>query len=211
MASPEGVTLDGHETQFGTNHLGHFCLFERLKDTLLRSATPEFPARVVCVSSIGHRSGEIRFQDYKFQEPNSYNKWKAYGQSKTANIYFSNELERRYGSHNLHSTSLHPGGIWTALQVHVEEEMKPYADNPAVMNYMKSTAQGAATSVYALLSEEWKHKGGKYLTNCAEAGPFGGDSSVPGDDGYATWAYDETKEKQLWKDSLKLTGMEHTC
>lgn len=189
---------------------GHFYLFQLLKEALLKSASPEFPSRVVSVSSFGHRSAEVRFHDYNFSEPGSYNNWKSYGQAKTANIYFSNELERRYGSRNLHSTSLHPGGIATGLQVHVAEDMKGYEGNEAVMNYMKSPAQGAATSVYAALSEEWKHKGGKYLSNCVEEKPFAhaGQPMTVGDDGYATWAYDESKEKQLWADTLKMVGLE---
>lgn len=209
MATPEGKTKDGFETQFGTCHVGHFYLFQLLKDSLLKSATPEFPSRVVSVSSFGHRTGGIRFDDYNFQGPGSYNKWISYGQAKTANIYFSNELERRYGSKHLHSTSLHPGGIWTGLQVHVQEDFKHHGDNPAVNNYMKSAAQGAATSVYAALSEEWKHKGGKYLSNCVEEKPFAKEEAMAvGDDGYAVWAYDEDKEKRLWKDSLKMVGLE---
>lgn len=232
MATPEGKTRDGFETQFGTNHIGkldigavhiessllksmlfrtgHFYLFQLLKNTLLKSATSEFPSRVVSVSSIGHRSGEVRFHDYNFDEAGSYNDWKAYGQAKTANIYFSNELERRYGARNLHSTSLHPGGIATGLQVHVADMMKQYEGNEEVNRYMKSPAQGAATSVYAALSEEWKHKGGRYLSNCAEQKPFAstGGALATNDDGYQTWAYDEEKEKRLWKDSLKMVGLE---
>lgn len=152
----------------------------------------------------------MRFHDYNFSEPGSYNNWKSYGQAKTANIYFSNELERRYGFRNLHSTSLHPGGIATGLQVHVAEDMKAYEGNEAVTNYMKSPAQGAATSVYAALSEEWKHKGGRYLSNCVEEKPFAhqGQPMAIGDDGHATWAYDESKEKQLWADTLKMVGLE---
>ncbi|KAF2208720.1 hypothetical protein CERZMDRAFT_101163 [Cercospora zeae-maydis SCOH1-5] len=210
MATPEGKTKDGFETQFGTNHVGHFYLFQLLKDALLNSATSEFPSRVVSLSSIGHRSGEVRFHDYNFEEAESYNNWKAYGQAKTANIYFSNEVERRYGARNLHSTSLHPGGIATGLQVHVADMMKQFEGNREVMNYMKSPAQGAATSVYAALSEEWKHKGGRYLSDCVEQKPFAsaGGALATNDDGYQTWAYDEEKEKKLWKDSLKMVGLE---
>ncbi|GIZ47483.1 hypothetical protein CKM354_001057300 [Cercospora kikuchii] len=210
MATPEGKTKDGFETQFGTNHIGHFYLFQLLKDTLLKSASSDFPSRVVSVSSMGHRSGEVRFHDYNFDEAGSYNDWKAYGQAKTANIYFSNELERRYGARNLHSTSLHPGGIATGLQVHVADMMKQYEGNEEVNRYMKSPAQGASTSVYAALSEEWKHKGGRYLSNCVEQKPFAsaGGALATNDDGYQTWAYDEEKEKRLWKDSLKMVGLE---
>lgn len=119
MATPQGKTKDGFETQFGTNHVAHFLLFQLLKPTLLASATPEFPSRVVSVTSFGHRAGPVRFDDYNF-EKGEYNPFAAYGQSKTANIWFANEIERRYGSKNLHATSNHPGGIKSGLQVHVD-------------------------------------------------------------------------------------------
>lgn len=207
MATPEGKTKDGFETQFGTNHVGHFYLFQLLKDILLASATPDFPSRVVSVSSFGHRAGEVRFDDYNFEQEGSYHPWTSYGQAKTANIYFSNELERRYGSKNLHSTSLHPGGIWTGLQKHVPPGAFQADDEQA--KYMKNTEQGAATSVYAALSEEWKHKGGRYLSDCVEQKAFAHPENpmFVGDDGYATWAYDEEKEKRLWKDSLRMVGL----
>ena len=158
MATPQGKTKDGFETQFGTNHIGHFYLFQLLKPTLLASSTPDFTSRVVSVSSFGHRGGPIRFHDYNF-EKEAYNPWVSYGQAKTANIYFANEIERRYGSKGLHATSLHPGGISTGLQVHVSSDMQAGWDSPEIRNYMKDTEQGAATSVYAALSEEWKNKG----------------------------------------------------
>jgi len=156
MATPKGKTQDGFETQFGTCHVAHFYLFQLLKSTLLASSSPTFPSRVVSVASFGHRSGPIRFDDYGF-EKEEYNPWTAYGQAKTANIYMANEIERRYGSHNLHATSLHPGGVNSGLQD--PEVMEAMKDNETVMNYMKSAEQGAATSIYAALSEEWKDKG----------------------------------------------------
>lgn len=208
MATPEGKTQDGFETQFGTCHIGHFYLFQLLKDTLLASATHDFPSRVVSVASFGHRTGGIRFDDYNFEKEGSYDAWLSYGQAKTANIYFSNEIERRYGSKNLHSTSLHPGGIWTGLQKHVGSGTWTMSKEQEA--YMKSPAQGAATSVYAALSEEWKHKGGRYLSDCVEQKPFQHkeDPMYVGDDGYEEWAYDEEKEKRLWTDSLKMVGLQ---
>lgn len=164
MATPKGQTKDGFETQLGTNHIGHFYLFQLLKDTLLASSTPDFPSRVVSVSSIGHRSGPVRFDDYGF-EKEEYDPWISYGQAKTANIYFANEIERRYGSRGLHATSLHPGGIATGLQVHVDPAMSAGWDNENVRNYMKSPEQGASTSVYAALSDEWKTKGTTHISS----------------------------------------------
>lgn len=145
----------------------------------------------------------IRFDDYNFtQEP--YIPWTAYGQSKTANIYFANHLERLHAAQNLHATSVHPGGIMTGLQVHTPE-LAEMVQEPRVAAYMKSVEQGAATSVYAALSEEWKDKGGRYLSDCQEMGPFKGENPMmTGDDGYATWAYDPAAEERLWKESLEM-------
>jgi NAD(P)-dependent dehydrogenase (short-subunit alcohol dehydrogenase family) len=208
MSTPEGRTKDGFETQFGTNHLGHFILFQLLKSVLLSSSTPSFPSRVVAVSSFGHRASEIRFHDLNF-EKEKYDPWAAYGQAKTANIYFSNELERRYGPQGLHSTSLHPGSIATGLQQHMDPEVVKLMETPEVARWLKSPEQGAATSVYAAVSEEWKGKGGKYLSDCVEQGPVreGSGSMSIGDDGYASWIYDEEKEVRLWKESLEMVGL----
>lgn len=224
MATPEGKTKDGFETQFGkfnsvfpnairfshsisgTNHLAHFLLFQLLKPALLASATPSFPSRVVSLTSFGHRMSAVRFDDYNFTKED-YVPWLAYGQSKTANIYFANHLERLYGSQNLHATSVHPGGIMTGLQIHVPE-LDAMTSEPGVREYMKNVEQGAATSVYAALSEEWKSKGGKYLSDCQEMGPFKGDNAMAtGDDGYAKWAYDPAAEERLWKESLEMVGL----
>ena len=210
MATPEGRTVDGFETQFGTNHLGHFLLFKMLKPALLASSTPSFHSRVVTITSTGHRSSEILFDDYNF-EKGSYNPWVAYGQSKTANIYLANEIERRYGSSGLHALSVHPGVVFTNLQQYVDPEMmKAHAEDPMAVNYMKSAAQGAATSVYAALSKEWEGRGGMYLSDCVLQGPVTPDNSALalGDDGYAAWAYDETKAVRLWRDSCTMVGVD---
>ena len=97
----------------------------------------------------------------------------------------------------------------TGLQVHVNQEDSAGWDSPEIIAYMKSPEQGAATSVYAALSEEWKHKGGRYLSNCVEEKPFAhsGEPMFVGDDGFETWAYDEAKEGRLWRDSLRLVGL----
>jgi NAD(P)-dependent dehydrogenase (short-subunit alcohol dehydrogenase family) len=95
MACPEDRTTDGFEMQFGVNHVAHFLLFQLLKDTLLASSIPGLESRVVALSSSGHRAGGIHFHNYNLA--GEYDPWKAYGQSKTANILFANELDRRYG------------------------------------------------------------------------------------------------------------------
>jgi NAD(P)-dependent dehydrogenase (short-subunit alcohol dehydrogenase family) len=117
MMCPEGKTADGFELQFGTNHLAHFLLFEELKDTLLKSATDDFPSRVVSLSSVGHRNSKIHFENPSLE--GIYEPLKAYGQSKTANIYLANEIERRYGAKNLHATSVMPGGYVSSFTTYL--------------------------------------------------------------------------------------------
>lgn len=91
MACPEGQTKDGFETHFGTNHLGHFLLFQLLKPVLLASSTPGYNSRVVSVSSSSHSMSPILFDDLNLKKC-GYSPYKAYGQSKTANIYLANEV-----------------------------------------------------------------------------------------------------------------------
>lgn len=208
MAVPNIVkTADGFESQFGTNHLAHFLLFQLLKPILLASSTPQMNSRVVCLSSSGHRAGPVQMGNYNY-EKGDYSPWTAYGSSKTANIYMANEIERRYGSKGLHGLSVMPGGIRTGLQEHVPDAVKESWDyDPEINNYMKSPAQGAATSVYAALSKEWEGKGGRYLEDCAEApavAPNGGATAG----GYAAHAYNEKDAMQLWVDSCKMVGVE---
>ncbi|KAI4235275.1 MAG: hypothetical protein LQ349_003273 [Xanthoria aureola] len=207
MATPTIVkTADGFESQFGTNHLAHFLLFELLKPTLLTSSTPKFNSRVINLSSSGHRAGPVQIGNYNF-ENGRYSPWPAYGSSKTANIYMANEIERRYGSKGLHGLSVMPGGIRTGLQGHVPDAVKASWDvDLEVKNFMKSPAQGAATSVYAALSKEWEGRGGRYLEDCAESPPFapsGGSTAV----GYAPHAYEVEPAKKLWADSCKMVGV----
>ena len=207
MATPQGTTADGFESQFGTNHLAHFLLFQLLKPTLLASSTPEFSSRVVVVASSGHRAGGVRFDDYGFTQT-TYSPWAAYGQSKTSNIYMANEIERRYGARGLHALSLHPGGIASGLQKHVPDSVKEgWATDPDAARSMKSAAQGAATSVFAALSKEWEGKGGRFLEDCAESPPIPA-GHKPTDRGYAPHAYDEKGEQRLWVDSLRMVGVE---
>ncbi|KAF6812088.1 hypothetical protein CSOJ01_05369 [Colletotrichum sojae] len=213
MATPEGKTTDGFETQLATNHLGHFLLFNLLRPALLSSSTPSFNSRVVSLSSMAHRGGEVRLHDLNFTEPGSYDPFKAYAQSKTANIYLANEIERRYGGKGLHALSLHPGVIQTNLLVHVGDRLvKTLAGNEAFAKSMKSVEQGAATTVYAAVSAEWEGRGGKYLSDCGEKGPAAPGEIAKGpasaDTGYAPWAFDGEKAGALWQESCKLVGVE---
>ncbi|KAK6224572.1 WW domain-containing oxidoreductase [Colletotrichum tabaci] len=200
-------TKDGHELQFGTNHLSHFLFFELLKPALLAATTPEFHSRVIVVSSTAHlRNGINDSDDYNF-EKSEYTPWGAYAQSKTANIYMANELERRYGSQGLHGLSLHPGGIMTPLAKHLSKaELDSATTGGELYKEFKSPEQGAATTVLAAIGKEWEGKGGKYLAECAEAGPSK-DEGNPFGSGYAKHTYDQEKEGRLWRDSLKLVGL----
>ncbi|KAF2163168.1 hypothetical protein M409DRAFT_68767 [Zasmidium cellare ATCC 36951] len=216
MMTPEGKTEDGFETQFGTNFIGHFYLFQLLKSALLASAASDFPSRIISLSSKGHRYGRVRFNDYNFTEPNSYHAGAAYGQAKAANIWFANELERRYGEHGLHAISLHPGGIWSGLQTHFNlEQLAKMKADPVIAKNMMSVEQGATTSVYAALVKDFEPLAGKYIAKCAVQGPASAVEADQGkpelkDDGYAPWAYNIEGEKRLWKDALAMLGLEDT-
>ena len=128
MAVPFGLTEDGFELHFGTNHLGHFVLIGRLLPLLLTGS----PARVVLLSSGGHAASDIRWDDPNFEQ-GGYTKMEAYGQSKTANILHAVELKRRYGGHGLHAYSVHPGMVATDLGRHfTREDYKDLQAGPGV-------------------------------------------------------------------------------
>lgn len=205
MACPESRTADGFEMQFGTNHLGHFLLFNLLKPTLLASSTPSFNSRVVNVSSTGHRYTQIHFDNISLA--GEYEPSIAYGQSKLANIYMANELDRRYGSKGLHAFSVHPGGIWSGLQRHMPDDELKVWNTPQVYVHMKSPAQGAATTVWAAIAREWEGKGGKYLEDCQVSPPVEEGYTVLSP-GYEKYAYDPESEKKLWTLSLQIIGLE---
>lgn len=146
MACPEGQTVDGFETQIGTNQFAHFLLFYLLEPVLLASSTPEFNSGVVVVvSSSAHFQSHVHFDNINL-EKGAYDSWKAYGQKKTAGVWTANEIERRYGSKGLHSFSLHPGSIATDLLRHLSDEQKgSWSQKEYLKKYWKSPEQGAAT------------------------------------------------------------------
>lgn len=148
MAAPYSKTEAGYELHMGTNHFGHFLLFQLLKDRLLASATPESPNRVVIVTSAGHHFSSIRWDDMSFDK-GGYDGYTAYGQSKTANIYMASSIERHYGNSNLHATSAHPGAIWdTDIKRHQSEELVDSTfDMSKLKPLTKSVEQGASTQV----------------------------------------------------------------
>jgi NAD(P)-dependent dehydrogenase (short-subunit alcohol dehydrogenase family) len=202
--TPEGTTADGFELQFGTNHLAHFLLFQLVKPALLSSSTADFHSRVVSVSSLGHRTSPPKMDNLMLI--GEYDPNQGYTNSKVANIYFANEIERRYGDQGLHALSLHPGGAWTGLQVYFPPElMAAFKANEALAKYMKSVEQGAATTVWAAVGKVWEGKRGKYLDDCqiCPPAPEGYTFIEPG---YAKWAYSPENEAKLWKLSNEWVG-----
>ena len=208
MALPNlEVTKDGAEMQFGVNHLAHFLLFELLKPALLSSSTPQFNSRLVNLASSAHHIQGINESDnYNFQK-GGYSAMAAYGQSKTANIYMANAIERRYGKHGLHATSVHPGLVMSALAQHLDDATKAaMASDPSLYKILKNPQQGAATSVWAAIGAEWENKGGAYLADVHEE-PAGKDEHEILGAGYASWAFDPVKEDRLWEDSSRIVGL----
>ncbi|KAF7544108.1 hypothetical protein G7Z17_g10208 [Cylindrodendrum hubeiense] len=176
-----------------------------IKPALLAAASPALSSRVVNVSSAAHNLHGINDADnYAFQR-GDYDPNAAYGQSKTANIYMANEIERRYGAHHLHATSLHPGLISTGLARFLPPDAWKGMDH--LLPLMKSVEQGAATTVWAAVGKLWEHEGGKYLVDCTVAEPGSGGEDKMVTPTYATYAYDAEEEGRLWRDSLKLVGL----
>ncbi|KFY98623.1 hypothetical protein V500_01593 [Pseudogymnoascus sp. VKM F-4518 (FW-2643)] len=191
-----------------TNHLSHFLLFYFLKPTLLASATPEFPSRVVNLSSLGHRRGEPDLDNINLT--GCYDKWRAYGSSKTCNIWMANEIERRYGSKHLHAFSVHPGGVVTPLWNSMNpEDVTHLRNQEGFDDSLKSPEQGAATTVWGAVAKCLEGDGGKYLDDVQIARPWTPDQpfALPG---WAPHAHDEAREGKLWKLSLDLAGLEDT-
>ncbi|KAJ9663568.1 hypothetical protein H2201_005529 [Coniosporium apollinis] len=208
MACPESRTHDGFETQLGTNHLGHFLLFQLLKPLLLSSSSPTSASRVIMVSSRGHRNKSVQLDDLDFSA-SGYSPWAAYGQSKTANIWMANQIERAYGSRGIHALSLDPGGISTGLQKYMDSALiERFSKDPEVIRFSKSTEQGAATTVWAAVGKVWEGRGGRYLEDCKESGPRKTGGTSAQDEGYAPWAFDEEGERRLWEISCRLVGVE---
>ena len=208
MATPEGRTKDGFETQFGVNHVAHFLLFQLLKGTLLSSSTAAFNSRVVVVSSNGHTRSPILFDDLNMFE-SGYNKFMAYANSKTANVCMALEIDRRYGSNGLHATVVHPGAIFaTELGRHMSaDDFAFLKQRKGLSLVLKTVQQGAATTVWAAVSKEWEGKGGKYLEDVSVSVPMDAEMQSMFR-GYAPHTYDEAQSRRLWVESLQLVGLD---
>ncbi|KAK6000238.1 hypothetical protein QM012_003870 [Aureobasidium pullulans] len=208
MAAPQGKTVSGFETHMGSNHFGHFLLFELLKPVLLSSASPEHKSRVINLSSSGHLISPVRFDDMEFAKEGSYNPYVAYGQSKTANIYMANYIDRVYGSQGIRAVSVHPGVILsTELMRHQKvEDLQSIGDPEYFKKIECNVQQGAATTVWAALSPYFENHGGVYLAEVGVAPALAEDEGI-GRCGYAPYAYDTEAEDRLWEVSLKAVGL----
>jgi len=214
MAMPLTRDARGYEMQFATNHLGHFQLTARLWPALKRA----HGARVVSVSSRGHRFAGVDFDDPNF-ERREYDPWIAYGQSKTANVLFALGVDRRGEAEGIRAFALHPGAIITDLVRHmsqddlrargaIDESGQPVVD---LARGFKSVAQGAATSVWCATSPQLDGMGGVYCED-VEVSPVLVDAdSAPGkvssDVGVRPWAIDPIAVEQLWTLSEKLSAV----
>jgi NAD(P)-dependent dehydrogenase (short-subunit alcohol dehydrogenase family) len=205
MAVPEGRTVDGFEMHLGTNHFGHFLLFQLLKSTLLASGTVSTPSRVVNLSSAGHKAAGIFFDDLDLSKQ-GYDPMVAYAQSKTANIYMANSIDRKYGAAGLRAVSVHPGMIFTTqLGRHMSpEELAGFAPMAA---FARSAEQGAATTVWAALSPHFDTQGGVYLADAGVSSIATANEHFAGN-GYAPHTFNEEAEEKLWKLSFSAVGLE---
>jgi NAD(P)-dependent dehydrogenase (short-subunit alcohol dehydrogenase family) len=205
MACPFGKTMDGFEMQFGTNHLGHFVFVNRVAP-LMKSGS-----RLVSLSSAGHRFSDVDLDDPNF-ERTTYDPWIAYGRSKTANILFAIEFDRRHKSSGVAAAAVHPGGIQTELSRHLTPEA-----TQALMNRInaankasgepafsfKTIPQGAATTVWAGAVAKAEEVGGRYCEDCHVADVVSDPESRRGVKPYAV---DPERARELWAKSEKLVG-----
>ncbi|CAN5339031.1 SDR family NAD(P)-dependent oxidoreductase [soil metagenome] len=206
MAPPLGRTADGFETQFGTNHLGHFVLINRVA-ALLKPG-----ARVVALASSGHRFSDVDLDDPNF-ERTDYTPFGAYGRSKTANILFAVEFDRRHKDRGVRATAVHPGGIQTELARHLEPAMitgmldsinaQAKAEGGAAFEW-KTIPQGAATSVWAGLVAPVETVAGRYCEDCHVAELAEDASQLRA--GVRSYALDPARAQALWALSETMVG-----
>ncbi len=207
MACPKEQVGPGWESQFGVNHMGHFALTKLLMPLLER--TPS--ARVIALSSAGHKITDIRWDDIQF-ESSEYNKWKAYGQAKTANALFANALSRRLRDQGGLAFSVHPGGIFTPLQRHLpKEEMVALGwitedgePSELAKSGFKSPTQGCSTTLWAATSKLLDGKPGVYCEDCEVAAPTDPESATARFQGVDAHACSDESAERLWELSEKM-------
>jgi NAD(P)-dependent dehydrogenase (short-subunit alcohol dehydrogenase family) len=206
MACPKGTTADGFETQFGTNHLGHFVLVNRIASLIGKNG-----GRLVNLSSAGHRFSDVDLDDPNF-ERTPYTEFGAYGRSKTANVLFAVEFDRRHKGEGIRATAVHPGGIMTELGRHMTpeliqgmlknlEESNKAAGAPAFQ--WKSIPQGAATTVWAGFVAPAGEVGGKYCEDCHVAAL---QENPDARGGVRAYALDPERARALWAKSEEMVG-----
>jgi NAD(P)-dependent dehydrogenase (short-subunit alcohol dehydrogenase family) len=206
MACPKSYTSDGFETQFGTNHLGHFVLVNRIA-SLLKSG-----GRLVNLSSSGHRFSDVNLEDPNF-EHTEYSEFGAYGRSKTANVLFAVEFDRRHKAGGVRATAVHPGGIQTELGRHLKPEViqamiDDMARQAAVAGSApafewKTIPQGAATSVWAGVVAPADAVGAHFCEDCHVAEVMEGSDIRAG---VRAYALDPDHAKALWAKSEEMVG-----
>jgi NAD(P)-dependent dehydrogenase (short-subunit alcohol dehydrogenase family) len=205
MASPLFRVGPGWEGQFATNHLGHYVLTNLLWSAIARDGG----GRVVELTSAAHRISGIRWDDLQF-ERDPYDKWQAYGQSKTANSLFAVQLDQLGQDQGVRAFAVHPGGIMTPLQRHLSrEEMQASGwidEDGKVLVQFKTPEQGAATSVWAATSPQLEGEGGVYCADCDVADIV--ESIQPGGGGVMAHAVDPDQAARLWEVSANLTGVD---
>ncbi len=205
MAPPETRIGPGWEAQFAVNHIGHFVLTQEFAPYLKNAGG----ARVVSLSSIGHKRSGIKFDDIHFTK-NEYDKWEAYAQSKSANALFAGELNRRGKPDGIQAFSVHPGGIMTPLQRHLEtEEMIAlgWLDETGEISerakaMFKTPEQGATTTLWAATNSKLDHRGGEYCEDC-DIAQLADETSPP----YlhvAPHAVDEEAAVRLWDETERM-------
>ena len=207
MANPETRVGPGWESQFGTNHMGHFALTIGLMPLLEK--TPG--ARVVALSSTAHKISDIRWDDIQF-ESGDYDKWQAYGQAKTANALFANALSRRMRDSGGLAFAVHPGGIFTPLQRHLPTEEQialGWLDENGEPSELakqgfKTPEQGCSTTLWAATSPKLDGKPGVYCEDCDIAAPTDTESPMARYRGVDAHACDDESAERLWAVSERL-------
>jgi NAD(P)-dependent dehydrogenase (short-subunit alcohol dehydrogenase family) len=209
MATPLGKTEDGFETQFGTNHLGHFVFVNRIAKLIKDGG------RLVNLSSSGHRFSNVDLNDPNF-ETTQYEPFVAYGRSKTANILFAVAFDQRHSHRGVRAAAVHPGGILTELgrymdPAHLEQMVKQINEQAAAAGKgpfeFKTVLQGAATSVWAAVVAPADEVGGRYCENCHVSDVVADDVTLGMlDEGVRSYALDPQNAAALWKKSEELVG-----
>jgi NAD(P)-dependent dehydrogenase (short-subunit alcohol dehydrogenase family) len=209
MATPFGHTADGFETQFGTNHLGHFVLANRIA-SLIRDG-----GRLINLSSAGHRYSNVDLGDPNF-ERTPYEPFVAYGRSKTANILFAVAFDKHHRDRGVRAAAVHPGGIRTELGRYaepgriekvIEEIDRQLAAQGKGPFQWKTIPQGAATSVWAAVVAPANEIGGQYCENCHVGHIVPDDAPITAvSEGVRGYALDPNNAEALWKKSEELVG-----